>query len=79
MAKKRPVKCKEVYDFELFDISDITEDIKFKSRREISLVLKAQSSDFNLMKYYLAVKDHADRIGVQLGMMTEEADEGNPQ
>lgn len=77
MAKKWLPK--ERMDFELFDISDVTHELKFKGRREISIKLKASDSDFNLMKYWLSLRDHVEKVGLQLGMFVEQADEDNPQ
>lgn len=75
MGKKR----EDPYDFQLFDIEDVTDDLNFRGRREIALILKASESDFNLMKYYLAVKRHVEKLGIQLGQFVVDADEENPQ
>jgi hypothetical protein len=60
---------KKKTDAELFDISDVTCDIpKSKSRREVILVLRSQSN-FNLMKFYLALRQYLEQMEDDIGVL----------
>lgn len=59
----------EVFDAELYDTSDVKVDLKNRSRREIALVFKASTADFNLIKFYLALRDYVDKIERELNIM----------
>lgn len=62
----------EPYFAELCDISDVTYDmIPRKSRREVLLMIKAKERDFNLMKFYLALKAYTEKVEEELGVMAE--------
>ncbi len=72
MAKKK----KPLADHALYDISDVTFELRqVRGRREIILVAKAEEDDFNLFKFYLALKDYVDKIEAELGVL--EATEGS--
>lgn len=59
----------EVFPAELYDSSDVKIDIKQPSRREIRVTLKASTADFNLVKFYLSLKDFVEKIEGELGIM----------
>jgi len=58
----------DLFEMELYDTSDVTFDIKTRSRREIALVAKAATSDFNLVKYYLSLKEYVEKIEAELNI-----------
>lgn len=60
---------------DLFDISDVTEVMKCKGRREILLTFKASEQDFCLMKFYLSLKRYVDQIESAIGVSPEDGQE----
>lgn len=67
---------KEVEDFspEMYNTSDVKFTMKDGRRRnEVVLVAKSET-DFNLLKYYLALKSFTEKIERELDIM-EEAEE----
>jgi hypothetical protein len=78
MAKKKQV-CKELHDYELFDIEDVTWDIDTSRSRKTIEIKGRSDTNWNVLKLYLALKREVDKMGIQLGMFVEDADEGNPQ
>ncbi len=57
--------------YDMFDVADVTFDIKERrSRREIHLVARSDS-DFNLLKYALSLRMFVEQIEAQLGLMDE--------
>lgn len=64
---------KEHFDATLYDSSDVTFEMKQPHRREIRLIAKASVADFNLVKYYLALKAFVEKIEKELDIM-EQAD-----
>jgi hypothetical protein len=46
-----------------------------KHRREIYLIVKSESKDFNLLKFYLALRQYVDKIEAEIGIL--EAAEGD--
>lgn len=55
---------------ELYDTSDVEFGIHQKSRKEIFLRVKS-NSDFNLIRFYLALRDYVDKIEAELNVMPE--------
>lgn len=59
----------EEFFAEMYDISDVKFHIKqTRSRRKVELVAESES-DFNLFKYYLALKTYIERIEHEIGVM----------
>ena len=67
------VEEEDYFDPLHYDISDVDFEMKQPNRREIRLIAKASTSDFNLVKYYLALKSFVEKIEKDLDIM-EEAD-----
>jgi hypothetical protein len=66
-------KYKTLDDFpaEMYDTSDVKFSIKDGRRRnEVTLVAKAET-DFNLVKFYLALKEFVEKIERELNIMDE--------
>jgi hypothetical protein len=61
------------FDCELYDTSDVTFTIKQnKAQNEIALIAKCSAtSKFNLVKYYLSLREYVDKIESELGIMSE--------
>lgn len=59
----------EVYPAELYDSSDVKIEMRQSSRREIRLYLRASEADFNLVKFYLSLKDYVEKIEKELGVL----------
>lgn len=58
----------KITDAELFDPSDVEIDFtKSKNIKEITLVMKSQTP-FNLIKFYLALKDYVEGMEDELGI-----------
>ena len=57
-----------ILESDLYDISDVVFEIKQKRRREIALIATSET-DFNLMKYYLALKNYIEQIEHEIGVM----------
>lgn len=56
-------------DHELFDTKDVHIDFsKSKNINEITLVLTADAP-FNLMKFYLALKDYVQKMEDEMGVL----------
>lgn len=67
MAKKK--LDDDVFGAEMFDTSDVVFEMPYrKKRNEVYLVAKS-NSDFNLVKYYLALKDFVQKIEDDLNIM----------
>ncbi len=64
-----------IAESELFDCSDVTWDVK-NTRNKCKIYLIAESdTPFNLMKFYLALKEYTFRIENEIGVMPEAPDE----
>lgn len=65
----------EIYDFELFDISDITLDFQqVKRLNRIYLIMKSETP-INLMRFYLKLKDYIAKMEAEIGVMEEVSEE----
>ncbi len=63
---------------ELYDTSDVSWEMRQpRGRKEIWLFAKAPSG-FNLIKFYLALKEYVEKIEQEIGVL-EDADARNPQ
>jgi hypothetical protein len=63
--------AEEQYFAELCDISDVRFSMQ-PNKNRCRVVLVAESdTDFNLMKFYLALKAYVERIESEIGVMTE--------
>lgn len=68
-------KKRDIVDHELFDISDVTFDMRpSKTRNEVTLKLNGDRP-FSLMRYYLSLKQHVEQI--ELGLNISDADDGD--
>jgi hypothetical protein len=58
-----------IFHPELYDTSDVTFEMKEgRKRNEITLVAKSDS-DFNLVKFYLSLKEFVEKIENELNIM----------
>lgn len=64
-----------ITESDLFDVSDVTWDVK-QTKNKCKIYLIAESdTPFNLMKFYLALKEYTFRIESELGVMSEAPEE----
>jgi len=65
-----PKRKSKTDDRHVYDTSDVTVDIKFVGRREMMIILKSPR-DFNLMRYYVTMWAHLEKLGVELGFLDD--------
>lgn len=61
----------EIDSPEMFDISDVTFEMpESRSRRVVNVRLRSES-DFNLIKFYLALNFYVEKMENEIGIMAE--------
>lgn len=60
----------EAFEHEMYDASDVKFEVRNRGRNQIVLIAKSET-DFNLLKYYLALKDYVDKIETELNIMAQ--------
>jgi hypothetical protein len=60
---------KERFPAEMYDSSDVKVEIASIGRRKVVVTFKATEADFNLVKFYLSLKDLTERIAGELGIL----------
>lgn len=62
----------EIAESDLFDISDVNFHTKrSKDMKKIYLIAEATDLPFNLMKYYLSLKNYVFQMEQEIGVMDE--------
>jgi hypothetical protein len=75
MAKKRaPEDCGD-FSPEMYNTEDVVFEMPNGKRRNVVTLIARSGTDFNLVKYYLSLKEFVDKIEQQLNIMESTGEE----